>query len=48
MKTIKIKFKDQAGFYYCTWSFEKTEDLWRKICKEEREYKSKFQQFITD
>jgi hypothetical protein len=48
MKKMKIKFQDESGFYYCTWWFNSIENLWARITKEEREYKSNFKQFITD
>ncbi len=41
MQTIKVKFKDDAGYYFYTFSYEDIDDLWRKIAKEERVYKSK-------
>jgi hypothetical protein len=48
METIKIKFKDEAGYYFYTFSFDTIEDLWRKIAKEEREYKSIFVEINQD
>jgi hypothetical protein len=48
MQTIKIKFKDQAGYYFYTFSFDTIEDLWAKVCKEERVYKSKFVEINQD
>jgi len=48
MKKYKAKFKDEAGFYTCTWYFVELEDFWAAVCREERVYKSKFQQLILD
>lgn len=48
MNTMKVKFRDNAGYYTCTWDFETIEDLWALIAREERLFESKFVQFITD
>jgi len=48
MKTYKAKFQDEAGFYFCTWYCDGIEDFWSKVYREERVYKSKFQQLILD
>ena len=48
MKKYKAKFKDEAGFYTCTWFFDELEDFWAAVCREERVYKSKFQKLILD
>lgn len=48
METMKIKFMDNAGYYYCTWSFDTIETLWAMVAREERLFESKFVQFITE
>jgi len=48
MQTIKVKFKDDAGYYFYTFSYEDIDDLWRKIAKEERVYKSIFVEINQD
>lgn len=48
MNTMKIKFRDNAGYYSCTWDYDTIEHLWAMIAKEERDYESNFVQFITD
>jgi hypothetical protein len=48
MQTIKIKFKDEFGYYFYSFSYHDIEDLWRKITKEERVYKSIFVEINQD
>jgi len=48
MKKYKAKFKDEAGFYFCTWYCNSNYDFWARVAKEEREYKSNFKQLIID
>jgi hypothetical protein len=48
MKTIKIKFKDEFGYYFYSFSYYDIDDLWSKIAKEERVYKSKFVEINQD
>lgn len=48
MQTIKIKFKDEFGYYFYSFSYHDIEDLWAKVCKEERVYKSKFIEINQD
>jgi len=48
MKTYKAKFQDEAGYYHCTWYCDGIEDFWSRVYREERVYKSKFQQLILD
>jgi hypothetical protein len=48
MQTIKIKFKDEFGYYFYSFSYHDIEDLWAKVCKEERVYKSIFVEINQD
>lgn len=48
MTKYKAKFKDEAGFYYCTWYCNNHYDFWSRVAREERVYKSKFQKLILD